>query len=114
MGMPDQYAAKKRVLIIGDVRTGAQMAHDAIGHAIATLEQLGRKNGDYISFVRSETDMVTKGEVWGKGNYAKGGSSAQRGRNLDYFDAVVFYTNGETDISDEQKRDLLSFVRDDG
>ena len=37
-----------------------------------------------------------------------------RGRNLDYFDAVVFYTNGETEMSAQQKADLLAFVRDDG
>ena len=37
-----------------------------------------------------------------------------RGRNLDYFDAVVFYTNGETEMTPQQKADLLAFVRDDG
>jgi uncharacterized protein len=113
-GYRDQYAGKKRVLVIGDTRTGNQAAHDAVSHAISTLEQLGRRNGDYIAFVRSETDLITKAEVWGKGDYAKGGSKQAPGRNLNYFDAVVFYTNGETELSDAQKRDLLSFVHDDG
>ncbi len=30
------------------------------------------------------------------------------------FDAVVFYTDGDLDMDDSQKADLLSFVRDDG
>jgi type 1 glutamine amidotransferase len=51
--------------------------------------------------------------VWGTGDYAKGGKRQARGRNLDYFDAVVFYTNGETEMTDAQKQDLLAFVRDD-
>ena len=42
---------------------------------------------------------MTKGEVWGTGDYAKGGPRQARGRNLDYFDAVVFYTNGETEMT---------------
>jgi type 1 glutamine amidotransferase/dienelactone hydrolase len=113
-GYGGQYQGKKKVLIIGDLRTGNQVAHDAVGHAMATIEQIGRKSGAYVSFLRSDTELVTKGEVWGKGNYAKGGSSQAPGRNLDYFDAVVFYTNGETELSDAQKQDLLKFVREDG
>jgi quinoprotein glucose dehydrogenase len=111
---PDPYAGKKKVLIVGDTRTGNQIAHDAVSHAMATLERLGRESGAYVSFIRTDTQLVTKSEVWGQGDYAKGGRRQARGRNLDYFDAVVFYTNGETEMTPEQKRDLLSFVRDDG
>jgi uncharacterized protein len=111
---PDPYAGKKKVLLIGDTRTGNQIAHDAVSHALATLERLGRESGAYVAFIRTDTDLVTKEEVWGKGDYAKGGSKQARGRNLNYFDAVVFYTNGETEMTAAQKRDLLSFVRDDG
>jgi uncharacterized protein len=113
-GFRDQYAGKKKVLVIGDLRTGNQIAHDAVSHAIATIEQLGRRNGDFVAFLRTDTDLVTKGEVWGRGDYAKGGSKQAPGRNLDYFDAIVLYTNGETEMSAQQKQDLLSFVRDDG
>jgi hypothetical protein len=35
-------------------------------------------------------------------------------KNLNYFDAVFLYTQGEFDLTAEQKADLLSFVRDDG
>jgi type 1 glutamine amidotransferase len=39
---------------------------------------------------------------------------AGNAKNLSYFDAVVFYTTGELDMNDQQKADLLSFVKDDG
>ena len=35
-------------------------------------------------------------------------------KNLDYFDAVVFYSTGELAMDDEQKAALLSFVHEDG
>jgi type 1 glutamine amidotransferase len=110
----DPYEGHKKILIVGDMHTGNQIAHDAVSHALATLEHLGRESGAYIAFIRTDTLLVTKGEVWGTGDYAKGGKSQARGRNLDYFDAVVFYTNGETDMTPQQKQDLLAFVHDDG
>jgi type 1 glutamine amidotransferase len=111
---PDPYAGHKKVLIIGDVHTGAQIAHDGVSHALATLEHLGRESGAYVAFIRTDTQLVTKADVFGSGDYARGGSKQARGRNLDYFDAVVFYTNGSPPMTDEQKRDLLSFVHEDG
>jgi uncharacterized protein len=111
---PDPYAGHKKILIVGDLHTGNQIAHDSVSHAMATLEHLGRESGAYIAFLRTDTEWVTKGGVWGRGDYAKGGSKQAPGRNLDYFDAVVFYTNGETEMTPEQKRDLLAFVHDDG
>jgi len=111
---PDPYAGHKKILIVGDLHTGNQIAHDAVSHAMATLEHLGRESGAYIAFLRTDTEWVTKGEVWGTGDYAKGGSKQAPGRNLDYFDAVVFYTNGETDMTPSQKTDLLAFVHEDG
>ena len=111
---PDPYAGRKKVLIVGDLRTGNQIAHDAVSHAMATLERLGREDSAYVAFLRTDTDLVTKSEVWGRGDYARGGPKQARGRNLEYFDCVVFYTNGETEMTAEQTRDLLSFVHDDG
>ena len=109
-----QAAIEKRVLIVGDIHTGNQTAHDSVSHAMATLERLGRENGAYIAFLRTDTQLVTKGEIWGTGDYAKGASKQSQGHNLDFFDAVVFYTNGEMEMTPDQKRDLLKFVHDDG
>jgi type 1 glutamine amidotransferase len=35
-------------------------------------------------------------------------------KNLDAFDAVAFFTDGDLDMDDSQKADLLSFVHDEG
>jgi type 1 glutamine amidotransferase len=83
-------------------------------HAVATIERLGRVSGAYVATIRTDMALVTKGEVWGKGAYAKGGPKASRASTLDRYDAVLFYTNGETDLSDAQKRDLLAFIGADG
>ncbi len=113
-GYQDVYANKKRLLIIADITTGQQTAHSALSHAAAVIEQIGRKSGAYVSFIRTDTDLITKGEVWGKGDYAKGGTKQSKGRNLDYYDAVLFYTNGETNLSDQRKQDLLDYIAKDG
>jgi type 1 glutamine amidotransferase len=112
--MPDPYAGKKRVLVIADLSSGAQAPHIGVSHAIATLERLGRESGAYIAILRTDMKLVTKGEVWGEGDYAKGGAKQSQMRNLDYFDAVLFYTNGETSLSVQQKQDLLDFIAKDG
>jgi type 1 glutamine amidotransferase len=113
-GYGDAHPGWKKVLIVGDLHTGNQTAHDSVSHAMAVLERLGRESGAYIAFLRTDTELVSKADVWGTGDYAKGGPRQARGHNLNYFDAVVFYTNGDTDMSEQQKQDLLSFVRDDG
>jgi uncharacterized protein len=113
-GYKDVYADKKRLLIIADLSTGNQIAHMGVSHAISVIEQLGRKSGAFVTFIRTDTDLITKGEVWGKGDYAKGGTKQSKTRNLDYFDAVLFYTNGETEMNDAQKQDLIDFVAKDG
>jgi type 1 glutamine amidotransferase len=111
---PDPYADRKRLLVIADLSTGNQIAHLGVSHAIATIERLGRESGAYVAILRTDTDLVTKGEVWGAGDYAKGGPKQARMHSLDYFDAVLFYTNGELRLSTSQKRDLLDFIATDG
>jgi len=111
---PDAYAGRKRLLVIADLSTGNQIAHLGASHAIATIERMGRESGAYVAILRTDTDLVTKGEVWGTGEYAAGGPRQARMHNLDYFDAVLFYTNGETRLTETQKRDLLAFVGQDG
>ena len=113
-GYEDPYAGKKRLLVIADLSTGNQSAHMAVSHAVSVIEQIGRQSGAYVAFIRTDTDWVTKQETWGKFAYAKGGPKQARGKNLDYFDAVLFYTNGDTNLTPEQKQDLLDFVAKDG
>ncbi len=113
--IPDPYSGWKKVLFIGDIHDGAQVAHDfSVSHAMSTIELLGRKQHAFVTILRSDEELLTKQKVWGTGKYAATGSMPFPGRNLDYFDAVVFYTNGELQLTDEQKKALLSFVHDDG
>ena len=111
--MPDPTEGRKKVLFIGDLQTGVSVAHDwSMSHAVAVLERLGRETGAFDLYVQTDTHLITKAQTSGGGDRMPGRSLP--GRNLDYFDAVVFYTNGETEMTDAQKKDLLAFVHDDG
>jgi hypothetical protein len=91
---------KKKILAIGAV---AGYQHDSVSHSLATIEQIGRKSGVYDTYIRTDTQLITKQKL-----------TAGNAKNLDYFDAVVFYTTGELDMTPQQKKDLLAFVHDDG
>ncbi|MBI4890883.1 MAG: ThuA domain-containing protein [Acidobacteria bacterium] len=90
---------KKRLLVIGAVK-GFQ--HDATSTAMGTLWKLGQESGLWDTYLRTDTQLLTKKKL------------TANAKNLDYFDAVAFYTTGELDMDDEQKAALISFVKDDG
>jgi len=114
-GYHDPSEGHKRVLFVGDVQTGVSTAHDwSVSHAAAVLERLGRETGAYDLYIRSDEGLITKGKTYGSGSYGPGSPHPAVGRNLDYFDAVVFYTNGPLQMTDAQEHDLLAFVHDDG
>ena len=120
-GLPGIAAgARKHVLAWADVRNGYQ--HDSISHAVATIERLGRASGAYDTFIRTDSQLITKHPITfppGTGiaagpdgtGMAIGGFNV---RNLDYFDAIFFFGVREIDLLPEQRADLLSFVKDDG
>ncbi len=90
---------KRNVLFIGQSK-GYQ--HDSVSTAMATFYNLGRSSRQWDTYFRTDCTAITKKPLkWGA-------------KNLDAFDAVVFFTDGELDMDDSQKADLLSFVRDDG
>ena len=97
---PGQKPGKKRVLCIGESK-GWQ--HDAVTYGLATIWRWGQETGLYDTYIRTDCELVTKKK-----------SSSNNVKNLDWFDAVVFYTTGELDMDESQKADLISFVRDDG
>jgi type 1 glutamine amidotransferase len=69
---------------------------------MATLYNLGRKSHRWDTVFRTDCTAITKKPLpWGA-------------KNLDAFDAVAFFTDGDLDMDDSQKADLLSFIRDDG
>jgi type 1 glutamine amidotransferase len=90
---------KKRLLIIGEEKG---YRHEAVSHAMAIVERLGRESGLWTTTIRTDTEALTKKKL------------EYNARNLDDFDAVMFYTGGELEMDAEQKSALLSFVHDDG
>ena len=103
---------KKHVLAWADVRNGYQ--HDSISHALATIEHLGYVSGAYDTFIRTDSQLITKHPVvFATGTGIATGADFLA-RNLDYFDAIFFFGVREIDLTPEQRADLLSFVRDDG
>jgi type 1 glutamine amidotransferase len=90
---------RKRVLFIGQSK-GYQ--HETISTAMVTLYTLGRSSRQWDTYFRTDCTAITKKPLkWGA-------------KNLNDFDAVVFFTDGSLDMDDSQKADLLSFVREDG
>jgi len=97
-----QAPRPKRVLAWADTITAYQ--HDSISHAIATMERLGRESGSFETYIRTDSQLITKQPIT---------NGARNTRNLDYFDAIFYFGTGDN-LSAQQKKDLISFIRDDG
>lgn len=93
-------AKKKKLLAIGAVE-GFQ--HDTVSNGLATMWKIGHDTGLWDTYIRTDTQLITKKKL-----------EAGNAKNLNYFDAIFFYTTGELKLDDEQKASLLSFVHDDG
>ena len=103
---------RKRVLAWADVRNGYQ--HDSISHAVATIERLGRQSGAYDTFIRTDSQLITKHPITFAAGTGIATGESFNVRNLDDFDAIFFFGVREIDLSAEQRADLLSFVKEDG
>jgi len=91
--------AKKRLLAIGEEKG---YRHEAVSHALATIERLGRETGLWDTTIRTDTEALTKKKL------------EYNAKNLNDFDAVLFYTGGSLEMDEQKKADFLSFIRDDG
>lgn len=98
--LPAQAQSKKKRLLCIGASEGFQ--HDSISQGMATLWKIGQESGLWDTFIRTDTQLITKKKL------------DANAKNLDYFDAIFFYTTGELKMDEEQKAALLSFVRDDG
>jgi type 1 glutamine amidotransferase len=108
----DPFAGKKKILAIGDTRTGYQ--HDSVSHALATIERLGYQSGAFVTYIRTDSQLLTKGKIERHDPRTPDLGANINAKNLYYFDAIFFMGSGENDLSDQQKKDLLAFVHDDG
>jgi type 1 glutamine amidotransferase len=102
----------KHVLAWADVRNGYQ--HESITHALSTIERLGWESGLYDTIIRTDSQPITKQPILFKTGTGIATGEQFLARNLTYFDAIFFFGVREIDLTAEQRRDLLSFVRDDG
>jgi type 1 glutamine amidotransferase len=91
---------KKRILVIGQTKG---FEHDSVPDAMGSVWKMGRDTGLWDTYLRTDTELLTKGKV------------GPNGKNLDDFNAIVFAsTTGELDLGEQQKKDILTFVRDEG
>ena len=104
--------ARKHVLAWADVRNGYQ--HESISHAVSTIERLGRESGLYDTYIRTDSQLVTKRPITFKTGTGIATGEQFLAHNLDYFDAIFFFGVREIDLAADQREDLLSFVREDG
>jgi type 1 glutamine amidotransferase len=100
-----QQSAKKKVLVFGMAKG---FHHDSISSAMATVWKLGKESGVWDTEIYTDPEVIRKPA----GGKPGGGFTPL---NLYNFDALVFASaTGETPLDDQQKKDLLSFVHDDG
>src|ERR1044071_7982961 len=97
--MAQTAAPRKKLLIIGDEKG---RGHEAMLHARATIDRLGHETGIWDTHIRTDTEALTKKKL------------EYNAKNLNDFDAVLFYTGGTLAMDDQQKADFLSFIHDDG
>jgi uncharacterized protein len=100
-------AVRKKLLAWADTRNGNSQ-HESTGHALATIERIGYESGLYDTYIRTDSNIISYHPIMTTGQPASGGPS------LSNVDAIFFMGHREVPIDDEQKRDLLKFVHDDG
>lgn len=103
-GCPEHSSAqqpvkRRRLLFIGQ---SMGWEHDSVSYAAGTIWKLGRDSGLWETYIYTDCRPITKKTL------------PTNQKNLDYFDAVIFFTSGELGMDDSQKADLLSFIKDDG
>ena len=90
---------RKKLLVIGEEKG---YRHESVSHAMATIERLGRETGLWDTWIRTDTEALTRQKL------------EYNAKNLSDFDAVLFYTGGTLEMTDQKKADFLSFIHDDG
>jgi type 1 glutamine amidotransferase len=91
--------SKKHLLVLGEEKG---YRHEAVSHAMATLERLGKETGLWDTTLRTDTEVLTKKKL------------EYNAKNLNDFDAVLFFTGGDPEMDAQQKADFISFIHDDG
>lgn len=92
------------ILVIGQTKG---FEHDSVPDAMASVFNMGHDTKLWDATLRTDTELITKKDLNTPRSFNR--------KNLNYFDALVFAsTTGELDLSDDQKRDMMSFIHEDG
>jgi type 1 glutamine amidotransferase len=90
----------KHILVIGETKG---FEHDSVTAAMVAIYNMGRESGLWDATLRTDTEPITKKDL------------GRNTKNLSYFDALIFAsTTGELDMDASQKRDMMSFIKQDG
>jgi uncharacterized protein len=90
----------KHILVISQTKG---WEHESIPDGMAAIYNMGHDSGLWDTTLRTDTELITKKSL------------KMNGKNLDYFDALIFLsTTDELDLDDGQKRDMMSFIKEDG
>lgn len=106
-GGPARVRTRKAVLAWADTRNGIAQ-HESTSHALSVIERLGYESGLYDTFIRTDSNIISKTPKRTTGEAASGGPT------LASVDAIFFLGHRDVPIDEEQKKELLAFVRDDG
>ena len=98
-GQTPTVTARKHLLVIGEEKG---YRHEAVSHAMATIERLGRESGLWDTTLRTDTEALTEKKL------------EYNAKTLKDFDALLFYTGGELEMDAQQKADFISFIHDEG
>jgi uncharacterized protein len=98
-GAQSSAAPRKHLLVIGEEKG---YRHESVSHAMATIERLGKVSGLWDTTLRTDTEALTKKKL------------EYNAKNLNDFDAVLFFTGGDLEMDAHQKADFISFIHDDG
>jgi uncharacterized protein len=89
------------VLVIGETKG---FEHDSVPDAMATIWRLGHESKLWDTTLRTDTELITKKDI-----------KERNRKDLNYFDALVFAsTTGELNLTEDQKSDMMSFIKEDG
>ena len=89
------------VLVISETKG---FEHDFVPDAMATIWRMGHHTKLWEATLRTDTELITKRDI-----------KERNVKTLNYFNALIFAsTTGELDLTEDQKHDMMSFIRDDG
>ncbi len=104
---PQRPKTRKVLLAWADTRNGIAQ-HDSTSHALAVIERLGYESGAFDTYIRTDSNIAAMDPKRTTGEPASGGPS------LRMADAIFFLGHRDVPVDEQQKADLLKFVRDDG